>query len=518
MIYFIGIDIGTTGAKAILMDVNGSVISTSTHEYQMYNTHPLWAEQNPEDWWIAVCKSISEILSNGKIKPGEVKGIGLTGQMHGLVTLDKNGKSLYPCIMWNDQRTAKECLEITDKIGFENLLKITGNAVLPGFTAPKIIWLKNNNPEIYDSIKKILLPKDYIRFKLTNEYFTDVSDASGTSLLNVKERKWSNDILNKLEIPFEWLPEVVESTYQTGKICHEAASATGLIDGTPVFAGGGDQAAGAVGTGAIKEGIVSIVLGTSGVVFTHSEKYRFEKEGKLHAFCHAVENKWHLMGVTLSAAGSFRWFRDNFALEEIIESGKLKKDVYEILTEKAETVSPGSDGLIFLPYLTGERTPHPDPFAKGGFFGINIRHTKSHFTRAILEGVSYSLKDCFELISNFGIKAESIVISGGGAKSNLWKSIIADLFNAEIYTLTCTEGAPYGAAIIAATGAGFYKSVNEACENILKKATSIYPDKQRSVIYNDYYQVYKRLYDQLKNSFEEVSDITEKHYGSKNIT
>ena len=514
MIYFIGIDIGTTGAKAVLININGVVVTTATNEYPMFTPHPFWAEQNPDDWWNAACKSIQNVLSQSKVNTRDVKGVGLTGQMHGLVTLDKDGKVLYPCIMWNDQRTGEECLEITEKVGFNNLLSITGNQVLPGFTAPKIIWLRKNKPNVYSKINRVLLPKDYIRYKLTSEYFSDVSDASGTSLLNVKGRKWSQEILDKLEIPIEWLPEVVESISQTGNITKYVSDLTGLTEGTPVFAGGGDQAAGGIGAGAVKEGIVSIVLGTSGVVFTHSENYRIETEGKLHAFCHSVPNKWHLMGVTLSAAGSFRWYRDTFAQLEKYESEKAGKDVYDILTSQAATVQAGSEGLFFLPYLTGERTPHPDPNARGAFIGLNIRHTKAHLTKSVLEGVAYSLRDCYELISNLGIKAERLIVSGGGAKSKLWRGVIADVFNAEINTLTCTEGAPYGAAILAAVGSQNYKNVNEACEKILKIESKIEPDKQRVSIYNDFYSIYKHLYPQLKNSFQNISEKVNQHYGS----
>ena len=514
MNYFIGIDIGTTGAKAVLMDVNGVVVSTANNEYPMFNPYPLWTEQNPDDWWKATCRSIQNVVAQSKINSSDVKGIGLTGQMHGLVTLGKDGKILYPCIMWNDQRTGAECKEITEKIGFNNLLSITGNQVLPGFTAPKIIWLRKNKPKVYSKINKVLLPKDYIRFRLTNEFFSDVSDASGTLLLNIKERKWSQEILSKLEIPIEWLPGVVESISQTGSITKQVSDLTGLIEGTPVFAGGGDQAAGGIGAGVVKEGIVSIVLGTSGVVFTHSDNYRIEPEGKLHAFCHSVPNKWHLMGVTLSAAGSFRWFRDTFAQQEKLEAEKTGKDVYDLLSSQAETAQSGSEGLFFLPYLTGERTPHPDPNAKGAFIGLNVRHTKAHLTRSVLEGVAYSLRDCYELISNLGIKAESIIVSGGGAKSKLWRSIVADVFNAEINKLTCTEGAPYGAAILAAVGSGNYKNVNEACEKMLKVDSRIEPDKKRVEVYDDFYSLYKQLYPQLKNSFQNISEIVNKHYGS----
>lgn len=514
MNYFIGIDIGTTGAKAILMDIGGIVITTATNEYPMFTRHPLWSEQNPDDWWKATCNSIQNVVAKAKINSSDVKGIGLTGQMHGLVTLDTEGKVLYPCIMWNDQRTGEECKEITDKLGFKNLLSMTGNHVLPGFTAPKLIWLRKNKPNVFSVIKKILLPKDYIRYKLTDEFFSDVSDASGTSLFNVRERKWSKEILSVLEIPFEWLPEVVESISQTGSITKQASNLTGLIEGTPVFAGGGDQAAGGIGSGAVKEGIVSIVLGTSGVVFTNSDNYKIEPEGRLHAFCHSVPNKWHLMGVTLSAAGSFRWYRDTFSQQEKLEAEKTGRDIYEILTSQAETIPAGSEGLLFLPYLTGERTPYPDPNAKGAFIGLNIRHKKEHFTKAVFEGVAYSLRDCHDLIAGLGIKADSIIISGGGAKSKVWRSIIADVFNAEINTLTCTEGAPYGAAILAAVGIGNYKNINEACEYMLKIESKIEPDKGRVSIYNDFYSIYRELYPQLKNSFQNISVKITEHYGN----
>jgi xylulokinase len=504
MNFFLGIDVGTSAVKAVLIDEQGTVTGISSSEYEMYTPRPLWAEQNPQDWWNGTGIAVRNLLSNNKINSEDIKGIGLTGQMHGLVTLDINGDLLYPCIMWNDQRTSEECKEITDKIGADKLLEITGNPVLPGFTAPKILWLKKYKPEIYSKIKKILLPKDYLRYKLTGRFFTEVSDASGTSLLDVKNRKWSDIMLGKLEIPSEWLPEVRESVVVTGHISSEASELTGLKEGTPVTGGGGDQAAGAVGAGAVKEGIISMVLGTSGVVFTHSDKYRIEPDGKLHAFCHAVPDAWHLMGVTLSAAGSLKWFRDKL----------YPGEKYDMLTKGASGIPAGSEGLLFLPYLSGERTPYPDPDAKGTFTGITIRHGKDHFTRAVLEGVAYSLLDCYKLNSAIGIKADKIVLGGGGAKSPLWRSIIADLFNIEIVTLKCTEGAPFGAAIISAVGTGYYKSIPEACSVMLNTDTVTSPDKERSIIYYDFYSLYRELYPRLKETFKDISGVVNKHYGS----
>ena len=512
MNYFLGVDVGTTGAKAILIDEDGKVISTASSEYPMFNPKPLWSEQNPGDWWNAVQLSFKRILSNSKVDAEKIKGIGLTGQMHGLVLLDKDGKVLRPCIMWNDQRTSKECEEITSIIGFDNLLQITGNAVLPGFTAPKLMWVKKHEPDIYSRVKHILLPKDYIRYCLTNEFAMDVTDASGTSLLDVNKRSWSDTILSKLDISREWMPPVFESTEITGVLTSKAAELTGLRPETPVAAGAGDQAAGGVGTGTVRNGIASVVLGTSGVVFAHTDKLTIEPEGRLHAFCHASPGTWHVMGVTLSAAGSLRWFRDTFCQQEIEEAAKLNNDVYEVLTRRAAEVKAGSEGLIFLPYLTGERTPYPDPDAKGTFTGITIRHNKQHFIRAVLEGVAYSLRDCFELNRNMGLQANEIRISGGGAKSKLWKQILADIFNVELVTLNSTEGAPYGAALIAAAGTGAFNTIQEACERCIKKESVTEPVLENTAVYNEFYDVYKNLYPSLKPSFNKISSAVERNY------
>ncbi len=512
MNYFLGLDVGTTGAKAILIDEDGRVIGTASKEYPMFNPKPLWAEQNPEDWWKAVQVSFKKVIRDNKINPENIKGIGLTGQMHGLVLLGRAGNVLRPCIMWNDQRTLKECEEITSVIGFSNLLRITGNAVLPGFTAPKIMWVKKYEPEVFGKIEHILLPKDYIRYRLTGEFAMDVSDASGTSLLDVSKRGWSSGILDKLGINYNWMPEVFESTAITGSLTREASELTGVKAGTPVVAGAGDQAAGGIGTGTIKNGIASVVLGTSGVVFVHTDKLIIEPEGRLHAFCHASPGTWHLMGVTLSAAGSFRWFRDTFCESETAEAEKSGKDVYDILTGRAAEAEPGSEGLIFLPYLTGERTPYPDPDAKGTFTGITIRHQKKHFIRAVLEGVAYSLKDCFELNRKTGLETNEIRISGGGAKSKLWKQILADILNVELITVNSTEGASYGAALLAATGTGTFNSISEACEKCIKKESETRPEEKNIPLYKEYYEVYKNLYTDLKPSFNKIAQAVERSY------
>lgn len=499
MIYFIGLDVGTSGAKALLINIKGEVIASATNEYPMLTPRANWTEQNPEDWWEASKKSIKSVAS--KVNKNEIKGIGLTGQMHGLVTLDENMNVVRPCIMWNDQRTVNECAEINSKIGFEKLVKITGNQVLTGFTVPKILWIKNNEPKNYSKIRKILLPKDYIRFRLTGELATDVSDASGTSLLNVPERNWSDEILSGLEIPKEWMPQLYESAEITGKVKKEICDELNLPENLIVVAGGGDQAAGGIGTGTIREGITSLVLGTSGVVFAHSNKPRIEANGKVHLFCHAVPDAWHVMGVTLSAAGSLQWYRNTF------HTGSD----YSRLTKAAEEIQPGSEGLFFLPYLSGERTPYADANAKGTFIGATVRHSSAHFTRAVLEGVAYSLRDCFELNEKLGVKTEQVRISGGGAKSELWIQILSDLLNKEIVTLSSTEGAPYGAAILAAVATKEFDTLNQACDSMININTTAIPDKENINIYEDYYNIYKNLYGTLRSTFVNISKVVEKY-------
>ena len=385
MTYLLGIDISTTGATALLIDKDGQVIGRTLSEYPLYTPHPLWAEQDPEDWWQATIRSIRTTLEKTGVDASEIRGIGMTGQMHGLVMLDAEGHVLRPCIMWNDQRTAAECEWIMDTVGRERFLSLTLNPAMPGFTAPKIIWVKNHEPEVYAQTAKTLLPKDYIRYRLTGEYVTEVSDASGTVLLDVSKRQWSDEVLHALDIPREWMPRCVESFEVTGEITLQTAELTGLKQGTPVVGGGGDQAASAVGNGIVEPGLVSVTMGTSGVVFAYTDKPNLEPGGRLHTFCHAVPQKWHVMGVTLSAGGSFRWLRDTLALEEKTIGHLSGVDPYEIMTAEASQVPAGSEGLIFLPYLTGERTPYPDPNARGTFFGLTLRHDKRYFMRAVMK-------------------------------------------------------------------------------------------------------------------------------------
>jgi xylulokinase len=505
MAYLLGIDVSTTATKALVIDERGKVIATATDEYEFFTPRPLWAEQNPADWWRACVNVVRRILE--RVPANQIAGIGLTGQMHGLVMLDADGNVLRPCIMWNDQRTAAQCAEITERAGGPaQLLQLIGNPVLPGFTAPKILWVRENEPEVYARVAHILLPKDYLRYKLTDTYATEVSDASGTALLDVAHRKWSDELLRALDIPHTWMPDVFESPVVSAKISAAAASVTGLLEGTPVVGGGGDQAAQAVGTGIVQQGIVSATLGTSGVVFASSDTYRLEPNGLLHAFCHAVPGKWHLMGVMLSAAGSFRWFRDALAQSERDRAQSERRDVYEILTAQAAHAEPGCEGLIFLPYLTGERTPYPDPHARGAFVGITLRHAKEHFVRAVLEGVAYGLRDSLELMRALGLDIVQVRASGGGARSPLWRQILADVFNSEIALVNITEGAAYGAALLAGVGSGVYPTVEVACSQSIRVTDSVKQGKNVP-IYQDYYVVYRGLYPALKDSFRNVGMI-----------
>ena len=491
----LGLDISTTGAKAILVDGHGAVLGTTSHAYPLNTPRPLWSEQNPEDWWHAAINSIQEVFTTTGVAPSTIQAIGLTGQMHGLVLLDKSGTALRPAILWNDQRTEEACNTLVEKIGLQNLIRITGNAAMTGFTAPKLIWVRENEPEIYRQIAHILLPKDYIRFKLSGVHAIDCADASGTSLFDITQRAWSSEIVNRLEINPDWLPQVFEGTEVTGRVSTGGAQAAGLAPNTPIVGGGGDQAAQAVGVGAVEPGIVAITLGTSGVVFAPTSGPKIDPQGRLHAMCHSLPpdegQGWHLMGVMLSAAGSLRWFRDTFA----------EGCDYTNLIALSENVPPGSEGLLFLPYLTGERTPYPDPHARGGFIGLTVRHSLPHLTRAVLEGVAFGLRDNLALLQETGLEViQQIRVSGGGAQSSLWRQILADVMNVELVTVNTTEGACYGAALLAGVGAKMWSSVREACRSLIHTVDRTQPIPANVSAYEPYYQAYRSLYPALKST------------------
>jgi xylulokinase len=494
MVYLLGLDISTTGAKALIIDERGAVIASHTDPQPISTPKPLWSEQNPADWWDGIVTSIRTALAKSGLSGEDIACIGLTGQMHGLVLLDQAGSVLRPSILWNDQRTQAQCDYMTETIGFKRLIELTGNRALTGFTAPKILWVRDHEPDIYARAAHILLPKDYIRFMLTGEYAIDVADAAGTSLLNVAERRWSNEVLDALEIPVEWLPKTCEGPEITGVVSGAAAEVTGLKEGTPVIAGGGDQAAGAVGVGAVKPGVISLVVGTSGVVFAPLAQYAYEPDGRLHAFCHSVPGMWHFMGVMLSAAGSLQWFRDVLAPGES----------FDALLAPAAAIPPGSDGLMFLPYLTGERTPHPDPLARGAFVGLTVRHTRAHLARAVLEGVAFGLKDGFNLIAEAGLPSRiEVRVSGGGARSALWKQILADVLGATLVSTNSTEGAAYGAALLAAVGAGVYPDVVSACDATIATSDAVTPGENQAT-YDAPYRLYTGLYPALKQTFAQI--------------
>ncbi|MGN9162380.1 xylulokinase [Clostridium sulfidigenes] len=502
MKYLLGIDIGTSGTKTVLFDRGGNPISSSTAEYPLYQPEIGWAEQDPQDWWNAVCITINQVIKDSNINPESISGIGLSGQMHGLVMLDGDGNVLRKSIIWCDQRTAKECVEITEKVGEKRLIDITANPALTGFTASKILWVRNNEPEIYEKCRKILLPKDYIRYMLTGEFATEVSDASGMQLLDIKNRCWSKEVLNALNIPIEYLGDVHESIVVSGKVHKKAAEVTGLKEDTPVVGGAGDQAAGAIGNGIIKSGQISSTIGTSGVVFAHLDEPIIDEKGRVHTFCHAVPGAWHMMGVTQGAGLSLKWFRDNFCNNEIEVAKGMGIDPYVLMTKEAEKVPAGSRGVIYLPYLMGERTPHLNPKAKGVFFGLSAAHTKNEMLRAVIEGVSYSLLDCMEIIKDTGMNPTNVMVSGGGGKSELWRQILADMFNCKVSTNKSSEGPALGVALLAGVGTGVYKDIDEACSIAISENSVQFPKEENSLVYKRYYEIYKKIYDDLKGTFE----------------
>jgi len=507
MEYILGVDIGTSGTKTVLFDRTGASVASHTVEYPMYQPQNGWAEQDPEDWWNATAATIRKVIEVSQIDPGDIKGIGLSGQMHGLVMLDENDKVLRRSIIWCDQRTAKECEEITQKVGEKRMIEITANPALTGFTASKILWVRNNQPEIYARCRHILLPKDYVRFMLTGAFATEVSDASGMQVLDVPKRRWSQEVLAKLEIDPNLLAKVYESPEVTGHITAEAASLTGLKTGTIVVGGAGDNAAAAVGTGVVEDGKAFVTLGTSGVVFAHTDQLAIDPKGRVHTFCCAVPGAWHVMGVTQAAGLSLKWFRDEFCAAEVEAAKGMGVDPYVLMDQQAERVPLGCDKLLYLPYLMGERTPHLDPNCRGVFFGLNAIHTKFHLLRAVMEGVAYSQRDSMEVLREMGVEVNEMFACGGGGRSGIWRQMLADLFACPVKTLESNEGPALGVAILAGVGAGLYSSVQEACRQVVKAKASQPPIGSNSRQYEQYYQVYRSLYSSMKPGFDALQNI-----------
>jgi xylulokinase len=487
--YWLGLDIGTGGSRALLVDEKGGLKAgfTAPHE-DMRMEKPLWAEQRPQNWWEAAQKAVQGVLAEARVKGDQVKGVGLSGQMHGLVLLDADDNVIRPALIWCDQRSQAQVDNINRLMGRDNILTFTANPVLTGFTLPKLLWVRDNEPKSFARARKMLLPKDYIRFELTGEYASEVSDASGTALFDVVMRRWSQQMLDGLGLDRSLLPRVYESSEVTGKVTARAAKLTGLSEGTPVVGGGGDQAASAVGNGVVEPGALSCTVGTSGVVFAHMDRPSYDQAGRVHTFCHAVKGAWHVMGVTQGAGLSLQWFRNRIA----------PGTEYDALTAEASNSPVGAQGLFWLPYLMGERTPHLDSSARAAWVGLTAKHTRSDLIRAVLEGVCYSQKDCLDLIDQMGVPISSIRLSGGGAKSPFWRQLFADVFGKRVVSLASQEGSAYGAALLAQVGTGMFSTVPEACKNAIREVESVLPRPHESQLYRRAHEVYRALYPSLR--------------------
>ena len=508
MSVFLGIDIGTSGTKTLAINAEGKILADAMETYPCYVPKPLWSEQDPEDWWQATIKSVRGVMKKARLKPADVKAIGLSGQMHGSVFLDKNNKVIRRAILWNDQRTSAECREMEERAGGrDKLIQMVANPAMTGFTAPKILWLRNHEPRHFERTRKVLLPKDEIRRRMTGEFATEVSDASGMLLLDVAGRNWSKPLLSALELDEGLLARCYESEEVTGRLTGQAAELLGLSTDCVVVGGAGDCAAGAVGNGIVERGVLSTSIGTSGVMFVHCDEVKIDPAGRVHTFCHAVRGKWHIMGVNLSAGGSFQWFRNELCKADVEKARKAKIEVYDLLTKEAEGVRPGSEGLFFLPYLSGERTPHADPNARGCFVGLTLAHTRGHLLRSIMEGVTYSMRDSLAIIEGLGVPVRQIRASGGGSRSPLWRQIQADVFGRKVVTINTEEGAAYGVALLAAVGAGAFKNVQEACSATIRVVKETAVQKPAKAYYDRAFPIYQQLYRSLKEDFKRIAEL-----------
>lgn len=495
--YWMGVDVGTGGTRALLVDEKGNEVAAVTAPHQeMRMEQPMWAEQDPEDWARAASIAIRGALAQAGATGHEVRGVGLSGQMHGLVILDRDGAVIRPALIWCDQRSQPQVNLINGTLGKEKVLELTANPVLTGFTLPKLLWVRDNEPQLFARVRNMLLPKDYVRYCLTHECATDVSDASGTALFDVAHRRWSWEMLDGLGLDRQILPRVFESSDITGTVSAQGAQLTGLAPGTPVVAGGGDQACGAVGNGIVRPRVVSCTLGTSGVIFAHMDRLAYDPAGRLHTFCHAVRDKWHVMSVTQGAGLSLQWFRNQLGAAAS----------YDELMAEAATAPAGSQGLFWLPYLMGERSPHLDPQARGGWIGLTAKHTRADLIRAVIEGVSYSQKDCLDIIEELGVHVQSVRASGGGARSVLWRQILADVFGKRVVRLASQEGAAYGGALLAMTGTGEFANVPEACNATIRESDCVLPRAAESVLYSKAYRIYRDLYPALAPHLHAITE------------
>lgn len=504
----LGIDIGTSGTKTLAIDEQGKILAAALFTYPCYVPKPLWSEQDPDDWWGATVQGVRAVMKKARLKPADVKAIGLSGQMHGSVFLDKRNRVLRRAILWNDQRTSAECAEIERRAGGRaRLIEMVANPAMTGFTAPKILWLRNHEPRTFDKTAKVLLPKDEIRRRLTGEFATEVSDASGMLLLDVAKRSWSTELLSKLELDASLFARCYESEDVTGKLTAETAEQLGLTTDCLVVGGAGDCAAGAVGNGIVERGVLSTSIGTSGVMFVHCDDVKIDPSGRVHTFCHAVRGKWHIMGVNLSAGGSLQWFRNELCRTDAAAAKRGKREIYDQLTAEAAGVAPGSQGLFFLPYLSGERTPHADPDARGCFVGLTLAHTRGHLVRAIMEGVTYSMRDSLAIIEDLGVPVKQIRASGGGSRSPLWRQIQADVFGRKVVTINSEEGPAYGVALLAAVGAGAFKNIEEACRSTIRVVEETATQRRAKATYDRAFPVYQQLYRSLKNDFKSIAAL-----------
>ena len=507
MNYLVGIDVGTSATKTVLFDERGNVLASASCEYPLYQPQNGWAEQKPEDWRDAVLQTLREVMEIAKVPADEVKGIGISGQMHGLVMLDEKGEVIRPSIIWCDQRTGDEVQDMLKLMPKERWITITANPPLTGWTAAKILWVRKNEPENYARCRHILLPKDYIRYVLTGVFAAEVSDASGMQLLDVPNRRWSGEVLEKLDIPEEWLGTLYESCEVTGTLLPEIAGMVGLTAETKVVGGAGDNAAAAVGTGVVKDGTAFTTIGTSGVVFAHSSQVTIDPEGRVHTCCCAVPGAWHVMGVTQAAGLSLKWMKDNFCQDYVAEAEKEGVDVYDLINRDIAKLPAGSDRLLYLPYLMGERTPHLDPDCRGVFFGLSAIHTKAHLLRAVMEGVSYSLTDCKDILQEMGVQVDEMMACGGGGRSPIWRQMLSDLYRCPVKTVHQSEGPALGAAILAGVGCGIYESVEKACGELVSADKCSDPEEADVAAYGKYHALYKKLYRDLKEDYKELAAL-----------
>ncbi|MDR2658105.1 MAG: xylulokinase [Oscillospiraceae bacterium] len=505
--YVLGLDLGTSGTKTALFSAEGQQLCSASREYPLYQPHNGWAEQEPSDWWRAAVETIGEVVRESGVDPRQIKALGMSGQMHGLVMLDEKGETLGRSIIWADQRTGAECEQITSLVGARRMIEVTANPALTGFTASKIMWVKNHQPDVFKRCRHILLPKDYIRYMLTGDFATEVSDASGMQLLDVPGRRWSEEVCGKLGVPLDMLAKVYESPDVTGHISEQAAKLTGLSASTVVVGGAGDNAAAAVGTGVVKDGRAFCTIGTSGVVFSHTDQLSIDPKGRVHTFCCAVPGAWHVMGVVQSAGLSLRWLRDTVCSDEARLAAERGVDPYDVMSEEASASPIGANRLIYLPYLMGERTPHLDPDCRGVFFGLSAMHKRGDLIRAVMEGVTYALNDSVNILRGMGVTLDNVLAVGGGARSDFWRGMLADCFGSPIGVPERTEGAALGAAILAAVGAGIYPTVAQACDNIIRVKSTQYPNASNHAAYSNTYDLYARLYPALRDDFQALKAL-----------